>query len=89
MDGLHLSPNLSYAIHLCPLVFFAFMLFDSKIADLEKRLCFFVADGDKNYPIVKTLVWVMNLFGIFFVMAGHEHYSIDVFIAFYLTTRFV
>ncbi|XP_055517561.1 sphingomyelin synthase-related protein 1 [Leucoraja erinacea] len=51
-------------------------------------LNFFVTEyTPRSWNFLHTLSWVMNLFGIFFILAAHEHYSIDVFIAFYITTR--
>ncbi|KAM4591210.1 sphingomyelin synthase-related protein 1-like isoform 1-T1 [Odontesthes bonariensis] len=51
-------------------------------------LNFFVTEyTPRNWNMIHTISWVLNLFGIFFILAAHEHYSIDVFIAFYITTR--
>lgn len=46
-----------------------------------------LTDTPRGWNFIHTLSWVLNLFGIFFILAAHEHYSIDVFIAFYITTR--
>jgi len=51
-------------------------------------LNFFITEyTPQSLYFVHTCSWVLNLFGIFFILAGHEHYSIDVFIAFYISTR--
>ncbi|XP_041485963.1 sphingomyelin synthase-related protein 1-like [Lytechinus variegatus] len=49
---------------------------------------FFITEySPRKFHILHTATWVINLFGIFFILAGHEHYTIDVFIAFYITSR--
>ncbi|XP_054717592.1 sphingomyelin synthase-related protein 1-like [Uloborus diversus] len=51
-------------------------------------LNFFITEyTPRSMYYLHTFTWVLNIFGVFFILAGHEHYSIDVFIAFYISTR--
>ncbi|RUS73252.1 hypothetical protein EGW08_018983 [Elysia chlorotica] len=51
-------------------------------------LTFFITEyTPRKYYYVHIMSWCLNLFGIFFLLAAHEHYSIDVFVAFYLSSR--
>ncbi|VDM23026.1 unnamed protein product [Wuchereria bancrofti] len=49
----------------------------------------FLVNTPDSWHILHTFTWVLNLFGIFFILAGHEHYSIDVFVAFCISSRII
>lgn len=48
--------------------------------------CVFV-DTPRKIPLLHMISWVLNLFALFFIIASHQHYSIDVFVAFYISSR--
>ncbi|GAV02919.1 hypothetical protein RvY_13421 [Ramazzottius varieornatus] len=51
-------------------------------------LNFFITEyTPKRHRMIHLASWTLNLFGMFFILAAHEHYSIDVFIAFYISSR--
>ena len=44
-------------------------------------------DSPRSYHLLHFLSWVAGLTGMFFILAGHQHYSIDILIAWVLSSR--
>jgi phosphatidylethanolamine phospholipase C len=56
---------------------------------LEKKTYIFLIylDTTSDFYVLHLLSWLCNLLGMILILAAHEHYTIDVFIAFFLTSR--
>lgn len=54
---------------------------------LPRFILSLISDTPRHFYFLHTLTWMMNMFGVFFILAAHEHYSIDVFVAFYISSR--
>jgi hypothetical protein len=44
-------------------------------------------DTTADFYVLHLISWLCNILGMILILAAHEHYTIDVFIAFFLTSR--
>eukprot|EP01117_Protostelium_nocturnum_P013658 TRINITY_DN5110_c0_g1_i1.p1 TRINITY_DN5110_c0_g1~~TRINITY_DN5110_c0_g1_i1.p1 ORF type:complete len:309 (+),score=84.92 TRINITY_DN5110_c0_g1_i1:332-1258(+) len=52
-------------------------------------LNFFIIEySPRNWKGIEIIGWAANIVAMFFILAAHEHYSIDVCIAFFISSRF-
>lgn len=59
----------------------------SLLFSLQGKIRSFSSDTTSDFYVLHLLSWFCNIFGMLFILAAHEHYTIDVFIAFFLTSR--
>lgn len=46
-----------------------------------------ITEYGPKWQWLHCLAWLLNAFGAFFVLAAHEHYTLDVVVALYITSR--
>ena len=63
---------------------YVFMLTNEKIGS---RRFSSLPDTTSDFYVIHLLSWFCNIFGMILILAAHEHYTIDVLIAFFLTSR--
>jgi len=52
-----------------------------------KYIYIVLLDTPHSYHLLHFLSWLTALTGMFFILAGHQHYSIDILIALVLSSR--
>lgn len=45
------------------------------------------SDTPRKCYFIHLMAWILNVSGMFLILAAHAHYSIDVIVAFYITAR--
>lgn len=53
----------------------------------SRLMCFFNTDLQKRFYVLHWIAWTNALVGVLMVLLAHGHYTIDVLIAYYITTR--
>ena len=54
------------------------------VVEENNALCL---DSPRSYHLLHFLSWITAVTGMFFILAGHQHYSIDILIAWVLSSR--
>lgn len=89
IQGVRTCGDYMFSGHTVALTTLNFFITECKllIMFVSKLNKFIISDTPRHLYFLHTLTWLLNMFGIFFILAAHEHYSIDVFVAFYITSR--
>ena len=91
IQGVRTCGDYMFSGHTVALTLLNFFITECKlmrfIGKFKINYLFCLLDTPRNLYFLHTLTWMFNMFGIFFILAAHEHYSIDVFVAFYITSR--
>lgn len=78
---------LNHCITECLSSFFLLILFEMNYLLVSRFLLCLYSDTTADFYVLHLVSWFCNIFGMVLILAAHEHYTIDVFIAFFLTSR--
>ena len=50
-------------------------------------ILWFISDTPRNWLPLHTLNWIVGVFGIFFILLGHGHYTLDIILAIAISSK--